>query len=474
MMFMQYGESIMTKMDHVMMMMICVRSKSLTLPQSFRTKFLADVYTARQYIFGFGLGLSFFISFLYISILRLPYLLNAIIWGSIFGVIILTFAAGGYSLYSANSWATEVPQIWSDRSITATRIAGYVLFGLGAFFVLLMCCLRKQIQLAIGCVKETGKAVQRMVFIIFLPVLQGAGFVLFMLAFVVYGIYLASLGTLETTEFPLNLQGLTITVRSYNFADWVTRAAWYLLFCLYWTANFIVAAGDMMVAMSIAKWYFTRNKRKTGNSTVIKSVCDTLYFHSGTLAFGSLLVAIIQLIRTLLARVQREVKKANSKIADCLLCCCQCCLWCFEKCIKFINKNAYIQTAIFGTSFCVSARHAFFLILRNIGRIGAVSYVSGAVLVMGKLFISGITTVVTYYLMSELLGGELFSVAGPTILVFIMSYVIADMFLDVFELGISTILHCFVADEEMFDGEECFAEGDLQDWINKYEENFNK
>jgi hypothetical protein len=59
-----------------------------------------------------------------------------------------------------------------------------------------------------------------------------------------------------------------------------------------------------------------------------------------------------------------------------------------EKCMKFINKNAYIQCAIFGTPFCHSARKAFYLILRNAAWIGAVSYVSAAVLVVGKLFIS--------------------------------------------------------------------------------------
>jgi hypothetical protein len=191
------------------------------------------------------------------------------------------------------------------------------------------------------------------------------------------------------------------------------------------------------------------------------------------LAFGSLILAIVNLIRAILAKVQKQVKKADSKVADCLLCCCQCCLYCFEQCIKFLNKNAYIQTAIFGTPFCTSAREAFFLILRNIGRIGAISYVSGAVLVIGKLFISALTTGASYMLMSELIGEELFSLWGPTVVVFLIAYFIADMFLDVFEMGISTILQCFIADEEMFDGDECFAEGDLQRWIDKHEENFN-
>jgi len=53
--------------------------------------------------------------------------------------------------------------------------------------------------------------------------------------------------------------------------------------------------------------------------------------------------------------------------------------------MKFLNKNAYIQTAIYGYSFCKAARSAFFLLLRNILRVAAVNMVSEFVLVLGKV-----------------------------------------------------------------------------------------
>jgi hypothetical protein len=68
-----------------------------------------------------------------------------------------------------------------------------------------------------------------------------------------------------------------------------------------------------------------------------------------------------------------------------MLCMLQCCMWCLEKCMKFLNKNAYIQTAIHGYSFCKAARSAFFLIARNILRIIAVSFVGDFVLFLGKV-----------------------------------------------------------------------------------------
>lgn len=53
--------------------------------------------------------------------------------------------------------------------------------------------------------------------------------------------------------------------------------------------------------------------------------------------------------------------------------------------MNFLNKNAYIQTAIFGYSFCTAAKRAFFLIARNIMRVAAVGVVSEIVLILGKV-----------------------------------------------------------------------------------------
>lgn len=135
--------------------------------------------------------------------------------------------------------------------------------------------------------------------------------------------------------------------------------------------------------------------------------------------------------------------------------------------MKFINKNAYIQTAIFSTSFCTSCRESFGLIFRNAARVSAVSYVSAAVLIIGKIFISAVVTVFSYYAIVNNLSTELHSIAGPVAVIFLISYWIGDMFMDVLDMGILTVLHCFIADEEMFDGEERYHDRDLKDYVDR-------
>mmetsp|Transcript_1386 Transcript_1386/g.3082 ORF Transcript_1386/g.3082 Transcript_1386/m.3082 type:complete len:161 (-) Transcript_1386:44-526(-) len=135
--------------------------------------------------------------------------------------------------------------------------------------------------------------------------------------------------------------------------------------------------------------------------------------------------------------------------------------------MKFLNKNAYIQTAIYGYSFCKAARKAFFLILRNVLRISAVAIVSSFVLIIGKLFIMIGTTLLAYMAMEQQLDGMVNYLWLPTLLICFISYFTAEMFNEVFGMAISTILQCFVADEEMFPVAERFAEGDLAAMIGK-------
>ena len=53
------------------------------------------------------------------------------------------------------------------------------------------------------------------------------------------------------------------------------------------------------------------------------------------------------------------------KYFQCCLCFCKCCFWCLEKFMKYINRNAYIMTAVYGENFCSSAKDAFSLLMRN-------------------------------------------------------------------------------------------------------------
>jgi len=433
----------------------------------FWSNLFGDLWTSKAYVLGFGFGASLVIGLVYAYLLRIPCLLPIIVWGSI-AAAIASFGYSGYYAYTlANKWSTADPQTHPDSNIQAARIASYVLWAIGGLLVLLFCCLRKQIWLSMKCVKKTGKALGAMPLIILFPVLQAAGLAAFMILFMIYGIYLASLGTLDTNTHTVDVGPFSymVSVRDFTYDQFTQYSAWFLLFCLFWTSQFILALGDIVIAMACSKWYFSRDKRRIGSGTVFSSLCTSLRYHTGTAAFGSLLVAIVKMIRAFLARLQRKAKKANSKIAQAILCFFQCCMWCFEKCLRFMNKNAYVQTAIFGTSFCVSARETCFLIGRNAGRIAAISYVAGLTSFVGRLFITAVTAGIGYVAIEETYGDQLYSPAGPVFFVGMIAFFISGMCMAVFDMCTKTILHCFVADEEMGTG---YADDKLTAYVDKH------
>jgi len=358
---------------------------------------------------------------------------------------------------------------------------GYVGFAAAGIWFLLMCYLRSRIQLALGVVKEAAKSIAAMPVIILFPVIQCAGFVVFMILWMYYAVHLASMGdpveegycsllysnpaSRHSQDDCETLSGVWIRYTSFSYDENQTNAGWFLLFAYFWTSQYIIALGQIIVALCIAKWYFTRDKGQIGNSTVFSSIKQAGWYHCGTAAFGSLIIAIIKMIRAYITYMQKQAKKAGGKTAQAILCALQCFMWCMEKCMKFLNKNAYIQTAIFGTGFCTSAKKAFFLILRNIARIGACTMVSEFVIIIGKVFIMSMTGGLSYYAMTEQIGDELSSPIGPVIFIMLCSYFTGSMFMNIFSMAISTILQCFVADEEMFSGSERYAEGDLVKFI---------
>merc|ERR1711865_237282 len=239
-----------------------------------------------------------------------------------------------------------------------------------------------------------------------------------------------------------------------------------MIFVYYWSSEFIIAIGQIIIALAVSTWYFTRDKAKIGSQTVIWSFRQGAHYHWGTAAFGSLIIAIIKTIRAAVKYIQKKAAKSRfKKVVMVVLCAIDCCLWCIEKCMKFINKNAYIQTAIFGHSFCKAARCAFFLILRNIARIAALSIVSGFVLLLGKLVITAGATFLCYVCLAY--GPEadnLNYIWLPLVFTAIIAFYVAAMFNEVWGMAMSTILQCFCADEEIYKGDKdaMYAGNDLK------------
>jgi len=69
--------------------------------------------------------------------------------------------------------------------------------------------------------------------------------------------------------------------------------------------------------MAIATWYFTRDKvGNIGTGTVLAAFFTSLFYHSGTAAFGSLIIAIIKTIRAVVSYFQKKAKDSRNRVVE--------------------------------------------------------------------------------------------------------------------------------------------------------------
>lgn len=65
-----------------------------------------------------------------------------------------------------------------------------------------------------------------------------------------------------------------LTVKSFEYSDEVEKRGWYLLFVFFWTTQFVVAMGQIVVALTVVKYYFTRDVETVRENHSIS--CDNL------------------------------------------------------------------------------------------------------------------------------------------------------------------------------------------------------
>ena len=256
-----------------------------------------------------------------------------------------------------------------------------------------------------------------------------------------------------------SISGSDSTGQEYNVAVYTMIRNWpYLLthiFCLLWMTQLIQASMDFTIGVAVSEWYFG-DVDEDGDRVpktpwpVFKGIGMVFRYHMGSLAFGSFIVAAVQMARLTIEYIDEKTKGADSKILKAIMCMCKACLWCLECCLKFITRQAYLMMAITGENFCGSAKKIFFLNLRNIAKVTVTHGVTHAVLFFGKVFSVGLSVLCCFFIIT---GTGAFDPSVkplfPCLLCAIIAYLVANIILTLFSTTTETLLMCFLVDSEV-------------------------
>lgn len=183
-----------------------------------------------------------------------------------------------------------------------------------------------------------------------MPVLSYVLTFAWLLIWLALATWLWSVGEVEKDE--------SLPIANIVWDDTTRYMMWYILFGLFWISAFIKGASDFVIALTAIQWYFSGSGSSTSDdksgTSVMRSFVWTLRYHLGSVAFGSLLISIMNMIKFIFEYIRKKYAKVTgtNPVTQCLVCCLRCCIWYIDSCVKYITKNAWIQVSLSSKNFC--------------------------------------------------------------------------------------------------------------------------
>uniref|UniRef100_A0A667X7X6 Choline transporter-like protein n=1 Tax=Myripristis murdjan TaxID=586833 RepID=A0A667X7X6_9TELE len=437
-------------------------------------------YASSWYWILIGLVITMVVSLLFILLLR--FTAGVLLWLIIFGVI----TAVGYGIWHCY-WEFSTLRGKPDADVTISDIGfqtdfrvylqlsqTWLVFMISlsvieAIIVIMLIFLRRRVRIAIALLKEGSKAIGYIMSTLFYPIIT---FFLLAICIAYWAVTAWNLSSIKSFAFLQTFSqtnvtkvcpGSQCTFAFYGGESLYHRYIFVLQLCnllvFLWLVNFTIALGQCTLAGAFASYYWALKKpNDIPACPLFSSFSRAIRYHTGSLAFGSLILAVVQMFRIVLEYLDHKLKGAHNAFARFLLCCLKCCFWCLEHFIKFMNRNAYIMvmlSAFFSGCLGFSSTLGFFCLLC---RVAVLDKVTDFLLFLGKLLISGSVGVLAFFFFTRkipVIQEEVPSLNYywvPLLTVIFGSYLVAHGFFNVYAMCVDTLFLCFCEDLERNDG----------------------
>uniref|UniRef100_A0A8C6EP01 Choline transporter-like protein n=1 Tax=Marmota marmota marmota TaxID=9994 RepID=A0A8C6EP01_MARMA len=408
-------------------------------------RLISGVMTSKEIILGLCL-LSLVLSMILMVIIR--YISRVLVW--ILTILVILGSLGGtgvlWWLYAKQKRSPKETVIPEQLQIAEDNLRALLIYAISAtvftvILFLIMLVMRKRVALTIALFHVAGKVFIHLPLLVFQPFWTFFALVLFWAYWIMTLLFLGTTGSAVQNE-----QGFV----EFRISGPLQYMWWYHVVGLIWISEFILACQQMTVAGAVVTYYFTRDKRNLPFTPILASVNRLIRYHLGTVAKGSFIITLVKIPRMILMYIHSQLKGKENACARCILKSCICCLWCLEKCLNYLNQNAYTATAINSTNFCTSAKDAFVILVENALRVAAINTVGDFMLFLGKVLIVCSTGLAGIMLLNYQQDYTVWVL--PLIIVCLFAFLVAHCFLSIYEMVVDVLFLCFAIDTKYNDG----------------------
>lgn len=394
-------------------------------------------------------GLALLLGYMYLFFLNCA--VGQILWVCMTLLIIICMAGGGY--LTTMSFHGGLDRRGGTGDGHWDFVIGLSTMALGVVFLLIACCRKKSIDMAIGCIEAACECIFSLPSLLLEPL-----FTLTLKAI--------TLGPMSAGFLWLLSCGKVVNHKLYRTLEYSQEEQAfivYYIFMMIWVNELWSGLSYFAISYVTQWWYFTpytknscvgRSKWGLPSYAIVRGFAVGLFLHLGTLAFGSVLIAFVRVIRLALAWLEKAASDTGNCCGACIAKVLFCCMYCFERCLQFISSNAYMDVALHSSNFCTAAHRSTAIMSNEVSAMGALMGACWMFQLGGLGAITGLGALLTGVLVRHVdaysnPASELY-VEDPLFLTVVSAaicFLVALTFMIGFDTVSCTILYCFASEK---------------------------
>ncbi|ORY83069.1 putative DUF580 domain protein Pns1 [Protomyces lactucae-debilis] len=171
----------------------------------------------------------------------------------------------------------------------------------------------------------------------------------------------------------------------------------FLTFSAYWTTEVIKNTIHCTICGVFGSFYYgVADPKGLPKHAALSSIKRSMTYSFGSICFGSLLVAIISLVKQVIDTFVRAQMQSGDMIGAIIGCIASCFVGILRWLLQYFNKYCYVQVALYGKAYIAAAKRTWQLVKsRGIDALINDSLISN-VLTAGAVFIAYVTALLAY------------------------------------------------------------------------------